>query len=173
MTTPPSSRKTTYLLSNPKVSLLVHDWVSHRPPTLTSNASEGLLGTSPEGQSRSTGLASLLAGINSAALSRISVSINGSASLLAQGGEEEAWCKARHKENNTFGDAVDNSDIFGRSENEESGGEGNGGAGWYIEGQEVRVVVVKLKDGRISDWKGMVKDWSIEDEGRGVLVNGA
>jgi hypothetical protein len=132
-----------------------------------------MLSTSPETQSRATGLASLLAGINSAALSRISVSINGTASLLAQGGEEEAWCKARHKENNTFGDTIDNSDIFGGPGGEEGSGEGNGGAGWYIEGQEVRVVVVRLKDGRISDWKGMVKDWSIEDGGRGVMVNGA
>lgn len=101
------------------------------------------------------------------------MSINGTASLLAQGGEEEAWCKARHKENNTFGDTIDNSDIFGGPGGEEGSGEGNGGAGWYIEGQEVRVVVVRLKDGRISDWKGMVKDWSIEDGGRGVMVNGA
>jgi hypothetical protein len=167
MTTPPSSRKTAYLLSNPKVSLLVHDWVSARPPTLTSAGSgDAQPSTSPEGQNRAaTGLASLLYGINSAALSRISVSINGTASLLPQGSEQETWCKLRHRENNTFGEAVDAEDAIERD------GDG-GGAGWYIEGREVRVVVVKLKDGRISDWKGMVKDWSLNGEGARVAVNG-
>jgi len=168
MTTPPSSRKTDYLQANPRVSLLVHDWVSHRPPTLTSATADGL-STSPEGQGRASSLATLLYGINSAALSRISVSINGTATLLPEASEEEAWYKARHKESNTFGDLLDNSDVFGGdSESTE------GGAGCYIEGREVRVVVVKIKDGRISDFKGMVKDWSLDGEERtGVLVNGS
>jgi hypothetical protein len=151
MTTPPSSRKTSFLAANPKVSILVHDWVSNRPPTLSATSPEALLSTSPEG--RSSGLASLLYNLNSASLSRISVSINGTARLVTEGSEEESWYKALHKENNTFGDTVDNSDVFG---------EGEGGAGCYIEGQEVRVVVVNIKDGRISDFKGLVKDWSLE-----------
>jgi len=163
MTTPPSSRKTSYLESNPKVSMLVHDWVSHRPPTLAS--SDAQLSTSPEGQGRTSGLASLLYNINSASLSRISVSMNGTARLLDEGSEEEGWYKMRHKEHNTFGDMVDNTHLLG--------GEGDGGAGCYIEGQEVRVVVVPLKDGRISDWKGMVKDWSIDElPAEGQIVNG-
>jgi len=165
MTTPPSSRKTTYLLSNPNVSLLVHDWVSHRPPTLASP--EVQLGTSPEGGlGRVSGLASLLAGMNSAAMSRISVSINGTARILAQGSEEAGWFKARHKEHNTFGDLVDNSDVFGEEDN-------SGGAGCYIEGQEVRVVVVDIEDGRISDWKGMTKDFSVSNQSADRLFNGS
>jgi hypothetical protein len=165
MTTPPSSRKTSYLLSNPNVSLLVHDWVSHRPPTLAS--SEVQLGTSPEGGvGRMSGLASLLAGMNSAAMSRISVSINGTARLLPQASEEASWFKTRHKEHNTFGDMVDNSDVFGEDDT-------TAGAGCYIEGQEVRVVVVDIKDGRISDWKGMTKDFSVADEPVGRLINGS
>src|SRR4051794_24288292 len=32
MTTNPASKKTINLINNPRVSLLVHDWVSHRPP---------------------------------------------------------------------------------------------------------------------------------------------
>jgi hypothetical protein len=164
MTTPPSSRKTSYLAANPKVSILVHDWVSNRPPTLSSASPDALLSTSPEG--RSSGLASLLYNLNSASLSRISVSINGTARLVTEGSEEEAWYKTLHKENNTFGDTVDNSDSMG---------EGEGGAGCYIEGQEVRVVVVDIKDGRISDFKGLVKDWSLDDTaGISVpLVNGS
>jgi hypothetical protein len=144
MTSPPSSRKSTFLEANPKVSLLVHDWVSHRPPTL-----EAQLSTSPEGgPGRTSGLASLLAGMNSAALSRISVSINGTAQILDPESEEATWFKARHKESNTFGDTIDNTD-----------------AGCYIESQEAHVVVVKIKDGRISDWKGTTKDFHLSDPG--------
>jgi hypothetical protein len=113
-----------------------------------------------------SGLASLLAGMNSAAMSRISVSINGTARLLPQGSEEASWFKARHKEHNTFGDTVDNSDVFGEDDS-------TAGAGCYIEGQEVRVVVVDIKDGRISDWKGMTKDFSVADEPVGRLINGS
>jgi hypothetical protein len=37
----------------------------------------------------------------------------------------------------------------------------------------VKVVVVRIKDGRISDWKGGVKDWVIAEPGQGQgLVNG-
>jgi hypothetical protein len=156
MTTPPSSRKTGYLLENPRVSLLVHDWVSSRPPTLTSP--EGLLGTSPESGSgrAASGLANLLYGINSASMSRISVSINGTARLLDNGGAEAAWCKERHKAHNTFGDMLDSGDVFGSQD-------ASGGAGCYIDDQELRVVVVDIKDGRISDWKGAVKDWAVGD----------
>jgi hypothetical protein len=171
MTTPPSSRKTGYLLENPRVSLLVHDWVSSRPPTLAS--ADGILSTSPESGSgrAASGLANLLYGINSAAMSRISVSINGTARLLDEGGTEAAWCKERHKAHNTFGDMPDNGDIFGSQE-------ASGGAGCYIDDQALRVVVVDIKDGRISDWKGMVKDWAVGDNeqpssSRGEqLVNG-
>jgi hypothetical protein len=47
----------------------------------------------------------------------------------------------------------------------------------YIEGEEVRVVVVKITDGRVSDWKGGVRDWTLAgEEGNNVdgeaLVNG-
>ena len=103
--------------------------------------------------------------MNSAALSRISVSLNGTARVLEHGNEEAAWFKARHKEHNTFGETVDHSDVFGESDD-------TGGAGCYIEGQEVRVVVVDIIDGRLSDWKGMTKDFSVEAEAGGRLING-
>jgi len=164
MTTQPSSRKTSYLLSNPKVSLLVHDWVSHRPPTLAST--DGQLSTSPErGLGRVSGLASLLANMNSAALSRISVSINGKARVLADNNEEAVWFKARHKEHNTFEGQEDDLNVLGN-------GDESGGAGCYIEGQEVQVVVVDIIDGRISDWKGTVRDFEVDDENVGRLTNG-
>ncbi|KIW03898.1 uncharacterized protein PV09_04741 [Verruconis gallopava] len=157
MTTPPSSRKTLNLEANPKVSLLVHDWVSHRPPTLSSSPDQA---RSPERSS----LANLLMGFNSASISRISVSLNGTAQFLEPGSEEEEWCKARHRESNAFGENVQ-SDPFGIS--------GDAGAGSYIEGQEVRVVVVKIRDGRISDWQESVKDFSVEGASSAApLVNG-
>ncbi|KAF1980922.1 hypothetical protein K402DRAFT_387361 [Aulographum hederae CBS 113979] len=193
MTTPPSSRKTLNLASNPLVSLLVHDWVSHRPPTLStsdaspnnssSNNNNPLTRTrtsSPPPAARSS-LASLLLGINTAALSRISVTLNGSARLLDVGSEEEKWCKARHIENHTFeeGPGSASQGLFG-SGGGPGGAEGDGGTGHYIEGEEVRVVVVKIEDGRIADWKGEVRDFvvgnggsSLADErGREGLVNG-
>ncbi|KAF2104735.1 hypothetical protein NA57DRAFT_70942 [Rhizodiscina lignyota] len=189
MTTPPASnsKKTANLLANPQVSLLVHDWVSHRPPTLsspdqqTSTAGDGnsasggsaVRSQSPSGRGASS-LASLLLGINTAALSRISVTLNGVAEILPEDSEEANWCKARHVENNTFEPGQSSSigsGIFGGSN--AASGDGDGGAGCYIEGEEVRVVVVRIQDGRLSDWKGRVEDWTVGDgEGEG-LVNGA
>ena len=32
-----------------------------------------------------------------------------------------------------------------------------------MEGDDVRVVVVRVKEGRIADWKGGVKDWLVVD----------
>ena len=34
----------------------------------------------------------------------------------------------------------------------------------YIERDDVRVVVVKVRKGRSSDWKGGVKDWVVVDD---------
>jgi hypothetical protein len=154
MTTNPSSRKTHNLLSNPHVSLLVHDWVSHRPlPTASTT-------TSPEpeapAQHRSS-LATLLQNLNSSALSSISASINGDARVVESGTEEEKYLRDAHLRNNTFGEG-------------EEGERQDGGRGCFIEGEEVRVVVVRITDGRVADWKGAVRDWSLVPTER--LANG-
>lgn len=166
MTTNPSSRKTLNLLENPNVSLLVHDWVSHRPPNQRS--------TSPDGRrnpARSS-LASLLMGMNTAAMSSISATINGTAQVLSQGSEEEKWCKARHLENNTFDDGQGDSLELTRTPTAD-GGQGDGGRGTFIEDEEVRVVLVRIQEGRIADWKGGVKDWVLATDHSGEsLVNG-
>lgn len=171
MTSNPRSKKTLNLISNPNVSLLVHDWVSTRPPNVTSgNGRE----SSPAG-ARSTSLANMLMQMNSAAVSSISATINGSAHVLEGGSEEEKWCKEQHLANNTFEGseggrqqrALSSAAIFGTSPSD--GRAGDGGRGSYIEDEDVRVVVVRIRDGRISDWKGGVKDWVIEDSG---LVDG-
>ena len=60
--------------------------------------------------------------------------------------------------------------TFGSSPPE---GFGDGGRGSYIEDDDVRVVVVRIRGGRISDWKGAVKDWIISDDSdERPVVNG-
>ncbi|OBT77713.1 hypothetical protein VF21_03824 [Pseudogymnoascus sp. 05NY08] len=159
MTTNPSSRKTHNLLSNPHVSLLVHDWVSHRPLPTASTTSTS---TSPEPEqptAHRSSLATLLQNLNSSALSSISASINGDARIVDSGTEEENWLREAHLRNNTFGEG-----------GEEEGREQDGGRGCFIEGEEVRVVVVRITDGRVADWKGAVRDWSLVPRER--LANG-
>ncbi|USW50699.1 Putative pyridoxamine 5'-phosphate oxidase, FMN-binding split barrel [Septoria linicola] len=163
MTTNPSSKKTRNLLSNPNVSLLVHDWVSSRPPTNLSGSDRE---RSPAGGPRSS-LAAMLMQMNSTAVSSNSITINGEAVVLESGSDEEKWCKEQHVANNTFEDTNSgplgggrSQDVFGQGED----GNGDSGKGAYIEGEDVRVVLVRIKDGRISDWKGNVSDWAISQD---------
>ncbi|KAF2271216.1 hypothetical protein CC78DRAFT_528127 [Lojkania enalia] len=179
MTTPSSSRKTHNLVDNPRVSLLVHDWVSHRPPTLSQS------GRSPSPSQpgpRAGSLAELLLGMNTASLSRISTTINGDAEIVSSGSEQERWYRAQHLANNTFGpseeDTYSSSPVgaglwggLGREEGSETQ-EGDGGTKCYVESEEVRVVVVKIRDGRIADWKGQVRDWAVKADRESGLVNG-
>jgi hypothetical protein len=179
MTTNPSSKKTLNLVQNPNVSLLVHDWVSHRPPTTTarrgSTTENARTGSPPPEASRSS-LATLLLNLNTSALSSISATINGSARLVERGTEEEGYYKERHLDNNTFSEGQEGS-LWGESLRGRRDGEGNdGGREIFIEGEEVRVVVVRITNGRVSDWKGGVRDWSLVDSegnnGAEGLVNG-
>ena len=113
--------------------------------------------------------------MNTSALSSISATINGEARMVGQGSEEEKWCKEKHLDNNTFGDqAREEHGLFGATPHAPGG---DGGASCYIEGEEVRVVLVDVKEGRIADWKGGVKDWTLiteegDERGRQELVNG-
>ncbi|MCJ1427731.1 hypothetical protein MMC29_005636 [Sticta canariensis] len=174
MTTNPSSKKTLNLINNPRVSLLVHDWVSHRPPTRAPDPTrEG----SPPPQATRSSLATLLLNINTSALSSISATINGEARILELGGEEEKWCKKKHLENNTFGDQAREERGFLGATQSPLQSKGDGGASCFIEGEEVRVVLVGVREGRIADWKGGVKDWTLvspeeEQRGRSEMVNG-
>jgi hypothetical protein len=36
----------------------------------------------------------------------------------------------------------------------------------YIAGDDVRVVLVPIRQGRTADWKGGVKDWVVVDDGQ-------
>ena len=181
MTTNPSSKKHQNLLRNPNVSLLVHDWVSHRPPTRNPDLDLGREG-SPPPEAEGSSLARMLLNLNTSALSSISATIEGEARVVERGAEEESWCKERHLENNTFGEGEGLERVVSGAIETGGGGEGDGGKSCYIEGEEVRVVVVGVRGGRIADWKGGVKDWNLaapdglgESRGRAesTLVNGA
>jgi hypothetical protein len=183
MTTPKTSRKTQNLEANARVSLLVHDWISHRPPTLSRP------GRSPSPSApapRSGSLAELLLGMNTASLSRISATINGVAELVPSGSEEETWYKAQHLANNTFSQGGEDTysssptgeglwaggGLGSRGTTDETLTEGDGGTKCYVEGAEVRVVVVKVRDGRIADWKGQVRDWCLPEHAQDTRTNG-
>jgi len=157
MTTNPSSKKTLNLVSNPHVSLLVHDWVSHRPRTTNRRGSRT---GSPPPEAAGSSLAALLLNLNTSELSSISATINGEARLVDQHTEEESYYRERHLDNNTFSD-----EGHGRGGSWQDSEKHDGGRGCFIEGEEVRVVIVKITDGRVSDWKGGVRDWSLSGEG--------
>ncbi|CDM31906.1 hypothetical protein DTO013E5_1858 [Penicillium roqueforti] len=166
MTTNPASRKTNHLLSNPRVSLLVHDWVSHRPPTRAPTQGDRD-GSPPPAATRSS-LASLLLNLNTSALSSISTTITGEARFLEPGSEEEAWCKARHLENNTFEEEEIN--LFGQQQQQQDPSARRPSVSIDT---DVRLVTVRVTEGRIADWKGGVRDWALlPAEQNSELVNG-
>lgn len=118
-------------------------------------------GGSPGPEHRSS-LASLLLNLNTSAISSISATINGTAQLVARGSEEEAFYRSQHLENNTF-DSEGGVGMFngGSSEHVPE----DGGRECFVAGEEVRVILVHIKDIRTSDWKGGVKDWVLVSEG--------
>lgn len=104
-------------------------------------------------------------------MSSISATINGSATLLPSDSPEERFYRERHLENNTFSDEPLLAGSPPPARDEGAGnGEEDGGREYFVAGEDVRVVVVEIKDVRISDWRGTVRDWVIvkEDE----MVNG-
>lgn len=177
MTTNPASKKTANLQANPHVSLLVHDWVSHRPPTsaTTRRLSGGNNNTSVS-PTRSS-LASLLLGLNTSAMSSISATINGSARLVDPATDEDRFYRGVHLENNTFEGEDAGFNPFGQIAGAgPSAGAEDGGRGCFVAGEEVRVIVVDIRDVRISDWKGNVKDWVLVPDAAAAeapIVNGA
>lgn len=121
-------------------------------------------GGSPGPEQRSS-LASLLLNLNSSAVSSISATIGGEAHLAPSGSEEEKYFTDQHLANNTF---EEGEPIFRPDSNSGAGAGARGSH--FVDGEEVRVIIVNIKDVRISDWKGTVRDWAVvPDSG---LVNG-
>ncbi|KAK4649027.1 hypothetical protein QC763_115340 [Podospora pseudopauciseta] len=153
MTTNPASKKMNNLAANPNVSLLVHDWVSHRPTT-TSQSRRLSNGHSPARADPPSSLAALLFNLNTSAVSSISATINGSARLVERGSEEEKYYQNIHLANNTFDSAAGPAEESTAREDDER-----------ARLHDARVIVVGIKDVRIADWKGAVRDWVISGEG--------
>jgi hypothetical protein len=108
-----------------------------------------------------------LLNMNTSALSSISTTITGEAVFLEKGSPEEKWCKEAHLANNTFGDqAKEEAGLFGGQPPSAGAleGEDHGHSSCYIDGEDVRVVIVRVREGRIADWKGGVKDWVVVEE---------
>lgn len=141
--------------------ILIQLGVSHRPPTQGRRPSGG----SPGPESRSS-LAAMLLNLNTSAMSSISATIGGPARLAPTGSEEEKYYTEQHLENNTF---EDGEGQFQRQQTTTS--EQNGRTSHFVDGEEVRVIIVDIKDVRISDWKGTVRDWAVVPAA--PLVNGA
>ncbi|KAK7985682.1 hypothetical protein PG988_003304 [Apiospora saccharicola] len=168
MTSNPSSKKANNLVENPNVSLLVHDCKSaHQflrtrvvqvyqgiPPT--THPRPPALRRLPGPEHRSS-LASLLQDMNASAISSTSATMNGIATLIPTGSEEERYYREQHLENNTFDSAAGGAPIFNREADPNRSREDGGSL--YLAGEEVRVIVVKIRDVRTSDWKGVVRDY--------------
>lgn len=120
-------------------------------------------GGSPGPEQRSS-LASLLLNLNSAAMSSISATIGGAARLAPSGSDEEKYYTEQHLANNTF---EEGEPIFRPDTNTGSDERG----GHFVAGEEVQVIIVDIKDVRISDWKGTVRDWALASDAG--LTNGA
>lgn len=110
----------------------------------------------------------MLINLNTSAISSISATINGTATLIPAGSDEEKYYRDQHLENNTF----DSEGVFAFNRQPQSDLE-DGGRECFVAGEEVQVILVHVKDIRTSDWKGGVRDWVISSEVGGPRVNGA
>jgi len=141
-----STKKYSNILANPRVSLLVHDWVSPRHIDTSSPSTEASIPIL-------SSLAQLLQNLNSAALKANSHTIRGYARLIAPSTAEESYYKQAHIENNKYEDSM-----------------------CYIQGDDgSKVVIVEIEGGKVADWKGEVSEWGYkEEETEAVngLVNG-
>lgn len=115
---------------------------------------------------------------------------------MPAGSEEERWFLARHLENHTFdsghhavggssgGPETEQQHQQRNGQRSEADGDrretaaATGFAGFASDVEAVRVIVVRITDVRISDWKGGVRDWELGSPdgtagaGDAPLVNG-
>jgi hypothetical protein len=142
LTVQPSSKKALNLLSNPRVSLLVHDWVSHRASFSSTTNPLSSHPNSDQPPVQQSSLAALLTNLNTASLSSISATLFGYAHLIPSGSEQEEFYRKIHTKNCA----------------------GAGESMCYIEDQDARIVVVRVSWARVADYKGLVKNWVASGE---------
>ena len=90
------------------------------------------------------------------------------ARIAEPGSEEEKYFCDRHLENHTYAEGAQ---LFRQDTSTGVNGDGSGRTAYFVPGGDVNVIIVKIKDVRISDWKGTVRDWALEPEAN--IVNGA
>lgn len=96
-------------------------------------------------------------------MSSISATIAGAARLAPTGSAEEKFYCDQHLENHTFDEGTP---LF----RQESNTDDNGRTSHFVAGEEVGVIVVDIRQVRISDWKGNVRDWDLVSTSS--MVNG-
>jgi pyridoxamine 5'-phosphate oxidase-like protein len=153
MFTDPASKKAHNLMANPKVSLLIHDMVPQRH-------------ASGEGGSLSAYIRNIttMAALIPHSGETTSATINGSARVVEAGSEEEGFFREKHLRKLTPGllTAPTLQSVRG----------GNGVAderaeGFIWSGKDIRVVVVEIRDVRMSDPSGNATVYVIEPERNG------
>jgi hypothetical protein len=91
-----------------------------------------------------------------------SATINGSARVLEPGSDEERFLRDKHLESNTL-----RGDTTPPSQQGVDGLPDDSGDGYYLAGEDVRVVLVEIRDVRISDREGSARVFAIQPETNG------
>lgn len=104
ISTPKDTTKYKNIIANPNVSLLVHDWVASAP---TPGEEQGR---------RRNSLFELLASINKAEISSVSVMLNGEAAEVPKDGSDYEFLKSLHL-NNGFIDEVQAQNYITKDDN--------------------------------------------------------
>lgn len=104
ISTPTCTTKYKNIVSNPNVSLLVHDWVASNP---TSGEDSG---------KRRNSLFELLTNINRSEISSVSVMLNGTAEVVDKTSEDYEFLKSLHL-NNSFIDKVQAENYITKDDN--------------------------------------------------------
>ncbi|EMG47988.1 hypothetical protein SBY92_002984 [Candida maltosa Xu316] len=97
ISTPKTTKKYSNMVSNPNVSILIHDWISVKGSDKSTSSDSST-------QPRRNSLYELLANFNRNELSRVSVMLDGNARILAQDDPEYNFYKSLHLNNSKIED---------------------------------------------------------------------
>lgn len=134
ITTPKGTTKYENIVSNPNVSLLVHDWISAKTATETEQESNGSSGR------RRNSLFELLTNLNRTEISSVSVMINGKAQVLdpKQDLETFDFYKSLHS----------NNDLIDKQQ-----------AKNYIESDDCALVLIRIENVKVTDTNDNVQSY--------------
>ncbi|ODV65289.1 hypothetical protein HYPBUDRAFT_163527 [Hyphopichia burtonii NRRL Y-1933] len=131
-TSPKKTTKYENIISNPNVSLLVHDWISARNPDESTSDSVA--------NKRRNSLYELLTNLNKSEISSVSVMINGKAEILSPHTDLEKFnfFKSLHLNNDSI-DAI-------QSKN-------------YIESEDIALILIKVSSVKVTDTNDNVESY--------------